>query len=109
MNDPDRADSPCHRAPFTIPADHPSLAGHFPGHPTVAGVLLLDRVLDAAAAWQAREPWHADLPLLPQVKFSGPMQPGRPAEVILERTAGKLKFRIEQDGQVLARGVFASG
>jgi 3-hydroxymyristoyl/3-hydroxydecanoyl-(acyl carrier protein) dehydratase len=30
-----------------VPNDHPSLAGHFPGHPIVPGVVLLDAVLDA--------------------------------------------------------------
>ena len=32
---------------FIISADHPSLPGHFPGHPIVPGVVLLDRVLEA--------------------------------------------------------------
>lgn len=30
---------------FTIPSDHPSLAGHFPGNPIVPGVLILDESL----------------------------------------------------------------
>lgn len=34
-------------AHIVVPHDHPSLAGHFPGHPIVPGVVLLDCVLDA--------------------------------------------------------------
>ena len=32
---------------FFIPADHPSAAGHFPGHPIIPGALLLDAMVAA--------------------------------------------------------------
>jgi 3-hydroxyacyl-[acyl-carrier-protein] dehydratase len=34
---------------FEVLADHPSLAGHFPGRPIVPGVVLLDLVFEAIA------------------------------------------------------------
>ncbi|WP_223247369.1 hypothetical protein [Sulfuriferula sp. AH1] len=36
----------CH---WTVPADHPAFAGHFPGMPILPGVVLLDIALQAIA------------------------------------------------------------
>ena len=46
---------------FTIPDDHPSLPGHFPGHPVVPGVVLLDRVLQAIEQVTASGPHTPDM------------------------------------------------
>lgn len=66
---------------FSIPADHPSLAGHFPGRPIVPGVVVLDRVLAAIEAQ------HGPLgPLkMPQVKFVQPLLPEQQARIELVR------------------------
>ncbi|PZO63559.1 MAG: hypothetical protein DI635_08110 [Pseudoxanthomonas suwonensis] len=88
---------------FTIPADHPSLPGHFPGHPVVPGVVLLDRVL------QAIEQQHGGLPTLqlPQVKFVQPLLPGQTAEVALDGASPRWRFQVLREGQLLARGEIA--
>ena len=92
-----------HRVQLRIPADHPSLAGHFPGQPVVPGVLLLERVLEALETWTAES-----FTRLPQAKFLAPLQPDTTAVVILRREPGRVRFRIEQQGRVLAQGTFAA-
>ncbi len=60
-----------------IPADHPSLAGHFPGRPIVPGVVLLDALF-------------AELGLSPaaltSVRFVRPVRPGDVVTVSAEGT-----------------------
>ncbi len=87
---------------FRISAAHPSLAGHFPGNPVVPGVLLLERVIEAAEALAGLAPGALRLP---QVKFVRPLLPEQEAELWLERLDdGRLRFRIECDGTLLASG-----
>ncbi len=95
---------------FTIPHDHPSLPGHFPGRPVVPGVMLLDRVFAAIEA--AHGPLGAAR--LPQVKFLRPLLPGEAARVELEAmdaagAAPRWRFRVlREDGEPLAGGEVAA-
>jgi 3-hydroxyacyl-[acyl-carrier-protein] dehydratase len=59
--------------PWHVPDDHPSLAGHFPGHPIVPGVVLLDRVV-----WLAQSQLGGAVPAwqVAQAKFLSPCGPG---------------------------------
>ncbi len=93
---------------FTIPSDHPSLAGHFPGNPVVPGVLVLDRVLDAV---EAASGVQVGALRLPQVKFMQPLLPGQPASVSLEGAAPKWRFRVHHGKRLVASGevVLAEG
>lgn len=85
---------------FSIPADHPSLPGHFPGRPVVPGVLVLDQVVAAIEATQGPLP-----PLrLPQVKFVAPLLPGEEAEVTLEAGDGRWRFSVAKGGTLVATG-----
>jgi 3-hydroxyacyl-[acyl-carrier-protein] dehydratase len=88
---------------FTIPADHPSLPGHFPGRPVVPGVVILERVLDAIEAS------HGPLPALrlPQVKFVRPLLPGERAEVVVSGAAPRWRFRVLHGDALLASGEIA--
>ena len=85
---------------FSIPHDHPSLPGHFPGRPIVPGVVMLERVLEAI------ELTHAPLAALrlPQVKFMQPLLPGELAKVVLDGEAPRWRFRVLRDSTLLASG-----
>ena len=90
-----------HRSEFRIAPDHPALPGHFPGHPVVPGVLLLDGVIEAATRWLG-------IPLrvrgLRQAKFIAPLLPGEVASIDLELAGDSLDFVIQRDGTTVAKG-----
>lgn len=85
--------------PVCIDANHASLAGHFPGHPVVPGVVLLDCV--AAALERA----GADpLRRIRAVKFLAPLLPQQAAQLSLVLDGARVRFRIECDGTPILDG-----
>lgn len=85
---------------FCIPPEHPALPGHFPGRPIVPGVLLLDAVMQAAAALRETPPTR-----LLRAKFSAPVLPGEAVEIALEpRGPGRLGFTCRRGGTVVLLG-----
>jgi len=89
---------------FTIPADHPSLPGHFPGRPLVPGVVVLERVVEAIEAT------HGPLASmrLPQVKFLQPLLPGETVRIELvaelDGSVPRWRFRVLRDATLIASG-----
>ena len=85
---------------FSIAPDHPSLPGHFPGHPVVPGVVVLERVVDAI---EAR---HGPLGALrlPQVKFVQPLMPGDTARIVLDGEWPRWRFQVLRGDVLLASG-----
>ena len=69
---------------------HPALAGHFPGHPIVPGVLLLDRVMSAVTA-ELKRP----VSVLKQVKFAAALLPGESAMVTCDAFGDRLSFTVK--------------
>ncbi|WP_207538030.1 hypothetical protein [Sabulicella rubraurantiaca] len=86
---------------FAIPADHPSLPGHFPGLPIVPGVLLLDEVMQAIA----RRDGTAPTALL-RAKFTAPVAPEEAVELELGPPGARVSFTCRVGARVVARGEF---
>jgi len=85
---------------FSIPADHPSLPGHFPGRPVVPGVVVLDKVMQALAQRGIAPPaWR-----LAHVKFLHPLLPEQQAEIVLEGE-GQWRFQEHCAGRTIASGL----
>ena len=85
-----------------IAADHPSLAGHFPGNPIVPGVILLDEVVAAF-----RE--HINKPLvinaMPNIKFVAPLLPEKEFVVSFEhKKEGLASFSMQSGDAVIVSG-----
>ena len=85
-----------------IPAEHPSLPGHFPGQPLVPGVVILDQVIQALAEVV---PGHR-LAGVRSAKFVAPLLPGQRFEITLRVAPGEdsAEFVCQREGQRLALG-----
>lgn len=89
-----------YRTVLCVPPEHPCLPGHFPGHPLVPGVVVLEHVAQALRHWRDQR-----LATIHEVKFLAPLHPGERAELQLQDHAGRVRFELRRDAQVLARGV----
>lgn len=94
-----------HAETWTVPDDHPALAGHFPGRPIVPGVVLLDRVLHLARQVRPQATGWA----IAQAKFLRPVGPGAVLRLALASTPrGALGFDIRMGDEAVASGVLQS-
>jgi 3-hydroxymyristoyl/3-hydroxydecanoyl-(acyl carrier protein) dehydratase len=87
---------------WKVPADHPALAGHFPGQPIVPGALLLDRVVSFAAALSGGRDgsWQINA-----AKFLAPARPGAELVFTIAPGAGaSLSFAVRSAGNMVASG-----
>jgi acyl-coenzyme A synthetase/AMP-(fatty) acid ligase len=99
-----RAQSP--RPGFVIDADHPAMAGHFPGHPIVPGVVLLDHAVLALGSALGRPLALAQASLL---KFLSPVRPGERVEILHQAEAAAdgnetIRFTLRSAGRDVASG-----
>ena len=83
---------------------HPSLPGHFPGHPLVPGVVLLDWVIQALDEHHGahNEPgvWQID-----QAKFLSPVAPGDLMSLRLsQKSEARYQFELVREQTLLASG-----
>lgn len=89
---------------LTIAAEHPALAGHFPGIPILPGVLLLDEIVCALETDGSTAPgrhWQ-----ISTAKFVRPVRPGETLTFGHERLEnGSVRFSVSCGGQRVAHGV----
>ncbi|MGE0710963.1 MAG: hydroxymyristoyl-ACP dehydratase [Planctomycetota bacterium] len=82
-------------AELRFPADLAALAGHFPGHPVVPGVYLLEAAAAAAARAVGAQAW--ELAAVPVAKFVSPVPLDGPALLrgALREGGGSLELEAE--------------
>ncbi len=85
---------------FAVSPTHSALPGHFPGHPLVPGVVMLEQVAMALRAWRGER-----LVRVAEVKFAAPLLPGESAELTLSEAGSRVRFEIRRGGELLARGM----
>ncbi|MDE2202798.1 MAG: AMP-binding protein [Burkholderiaceae bacterium] len=91
---------------FSIPPDHPALPGHFPGHPIVPGVVLLDHALQRIGAALGRS---FDACKISSAKFLSPAAPGDQLDVAFDTAAsGTIRFTIRMGDRDVASGVLSA-
>lgn len=87
----------------SVRADHPMLAGHFPGNPITPGAWLLAWAITAAerhlAATDARR-----VSGVKRVKFARPLAPEQMFECEFKTGADTLRFTLTSDADVVAEG-----
>ncbi|MCL1515995.1 AMP-binding protein [Parasaccharibacter sp. TMW2.1890] len=96
----DHAEKRAH-PPFSIPASHPALPGHFPGNPTVPGITLLERIFTLL---------ELDVRTISTVKFLSVVRPGDPMQLLSSALGnGQIRFTLHHlsgplKGTVILRG-----
>lgn len=90
---------------FSIRADHPALAGHFPGNPIVPGVVLLDEIIRIVEAAISSSTHRWQILHAPVVKFLRPLLPAQLCAVEFSRSnQGRIKFMCRSRGETVATG-----
>ncbi|MCC6139946.1 MAG: beta-hydroxyacyl-ACP dehydratase [Nitrospira sp.] len=91
-----------HERVVSISSDHPALPGHFPGHPVVPGVLVMDEVIETL-----REQYGRGIVVtgLPSVKLSSPLLPGERLTIgIAPEGDDTVIFTCRVDRRIVATG-----
>ena len=85
-----------------VGAEHPSLTGHFPGHPVVPGVVMLGEIMNII-----REMANENLEFVgvPSVKFMSPLKPEESLRITLKHQGdGAMEFTCATASRSIASG-----
>jgi 3-hydroxymyristoyl/3-hydroxydecanoyl-(acyl carrier protein) dehydratase len=89
-----------------VAANHPALAGHFPGDPIVPGALILCEVLRAARQAMGGDFLPAAIPL---ARFHAPLRPSEPFVCTIERVdATTFRYQLKRETTLIASGTMQS-
>jgi 3-hydroxymyristoyl/3-hydroxydecanoyl-(acyl carrier protein) dehydratase len=92
-----------HERAAGIPANHPCLAGHFPGNPIIPGTLLLQRIIELLVqrypGFQVTEVINA--------KFMHPLLPEQSFDIRGEEKSGRISFECLVEDTPIASGKLA--
>ncbi len=97
-----------------VGADHPMLAGHFPGHPIIPGAWLLAWVVAAARRQLAAEGEERAIAAVKRAKFLRPLAPDQAFECALKkvvpavgteaRSHDTVRFAVTSGGSLIVEG-----
>ncbi|MGN6085540.1 AMP-binding protein [Trinickia sp.] len=88
---------------FELAADHPALAGHFPGRPIIPGVVLLDCAIERIGEVLGR---RLDACRIGSAKFTSPAAPGEPLALSFHcDERGAIRFTIAAGERTTVTGV----
>lgn len=86
----------------TISQDHPSLPGHFPGHPIIPGVVILGEVMKVIR--QAINE-QIEFVSMPSMKFLSPLMPGETLTIRFDHQANdSVEFTCSTGSRLIATG-----
>lgn len=84
-----------------VDLNHPALEGHFPGHPIVPGVVILDHVI---TAFRKDRGCSCTIHKIPSVKFLSPLEPGVRIEFTFDLSNNFARFTGKCDGKTIVSG-----
>jgi 3-hydroxymyristoyl/3-hydroxydecanoyl-(acyl carrier protein) dehydratase len=94
---------------FDVVPDHPTLAGHFPGHPVLPGVTVLSWVMQALAERPDLAAALGDHPGVAHAKFLNAATPGSRLRVVLKAQGQSVAFEVTSGTVPVARGLLTAG
>ncbi len=83
-----------------IASTHPALPGHFPGHPVVPGVVILEELRLALAEQHAGQ----RIKRIVQCKFLQPLLPGQPFDCAFNLEDRRCRFKVIARGRPIVQG-----